>query len=209
MVQYRKEHEMARFFNLSIQTFLFIGIVLGGCTQSQETAQTTSTPSPAPPPQAAPPPPRQPEQLTLYTIPRNPADFSMQAIQAFKKRAEENPGDAEALVGLGDANFMISRFDVSKDYYEKAIAVDQGRVDAYIGLSNTYLQLQRPEDSIRQLDYLLKANEDYAHALYNKGLILLMALHDTEGAKKSWSKLLEKHPDYERAMKIRGELESM
>ena len=183
------------------------GSLLSGCNSSQE--PSTPTAAPTAPSQSAPPPPSQPapqQQLVLYFIPLNPSDFSMQAIQESKKRAEENPEDVQALVSLADANFMIQRFDVASEYYEQAIKANQNHLDARLSLSNSYVFLQKPDQALEQLDKILETEQDYPEALYNKGLILLMAKRDTTNAKATWTKLTDTHPNHPLSRQVQGEL---
>ncbi|HEY4486069.1 MAG TPA: tetratricopeptide repeat protein [Nitrospiria bacterium] len=147
--------------------------------------------------------------MTLYMVPLNPGEFSMESIQANKKKVEKEPNNVEALIQLGDANFMIQRFEKSQEFYERALKADPRQVNARIGLSNTYLFLQRTDDSIRQLDKLLEVQKDYPEALFNKGLILLKSKGDAAGAKKAWNRLIETHPDHSMARDVKAEMGRM
>lgn len=188
-----------------------LGILAAGCNRSQESAAppsaapsyTETSPAAAPPP---PPPPQQPQELSIYVVPKNPATFSMQAIQNFKKRTQESPSDVEALIGMGDANFMISRFDVAKDYYERAVKADGANVEARISLSNCVLFMGQPEEAVKQLDQLLAKAKDNPEALYNKGLILLKSSTDHAAAKEAWTKLVSSHPEHPLAQQVKEEL---
>jgi tetratricopeptide (TPR) repeat protein len=192
----------------SVSFLLLFGSVLTACNLSQETPPATQPPA-SPPPQAVPPPPPQPQRLVLYVVPLNPNDFSMEAIQANKKKIEQHPDDVQALVSLADANFMIQRFEVAKGYYERALKADQKHVNARIMLSNSYIFLQNPEEAIHQLDELLKTQKDYPEALFNKGLILMKAKQDMAGAKQTWARLVESHPEHQLAQQVKGELEQL
>jgi len=179
-------------------------LILSACEKSQETATSQSEPvaSSAPPP----PPPPQPQALSLYMVPLNPAKFSMQAIQANKKKIEAQADDVEALVGLGDANLMISRFDVARGYYESALKADGGHINANISLANCYVFLEKPNEAITQLENLLAANPDHPEALFNKGLILLKSKQTPGGAKEAWQKLINKHPEHPLAQRVQLEM---
>lgn len=183
-----------------------VSLILAGCSPSQETPPIQTAPMDSPPPQAVQPPPPQQQPLSLFMAPLNPNDFSMQAIQANKKRVEEKPDDAQALLELANANFMIQRFEVAQDYYERALKVDPKQINAHLSLSNCYLFLQKPDQAIQQLDDLLKTNKDYPEALFNKGLILLKSKQDTTGAQQIWTQLVNMHPEHHLAQQVKGEL---
>jgi tetratricopeptide (TPR) repeat protein len=186
-----------------------IGATLIGCNQSKESDPYASAPESAPasaPPPSTPPPAPQKQELALYMVPLNPSKYSMQAIQNFKKRAQEKPDDVEALVGLADANFMIQRFEVARDNYEKALKADKTHVNARISLSNCYLFMQQPDEAIKQLDELLAVHQDQPEALYNKGLILLNAKRDVNGTRETWNQLVKAHPENNLAKQVKEEL---
>ncbi len=190
-----------------VLTMLFIvGFILVGCNQSQEPLPAQTAPVSSPPPQADQPRTPQQQPLSLFMVPLNPNDFSMQAIQGNKKRIEEKPADVQALVGLADANFMIQRFEVAQDYYERALKVDPKQINVYLSLSNCYLFLQKPDQAIQQLDDLLEISKDYPEALFNKGLILLKSKQDTTGAKQIWTQLVNVHPEHHLAQQVKSEL---
>ena len=200
---------MKRVFTVfSISLFYLTGMILAGCSQND-------TPSPnAPmsqPPQAmqqpaAPPPPR---QLALYMVPLDQAGFSMETIQANKKKVETEPNNVQTLVSLGDANFMIQRFEKSQEYYERALKADPKNIAARLSLSNCYIFMQKPEEAVNQLDQLLAIHKDYPEALFNKGLILLQSKRDPVGAKQTWAQLVGKHPDHPLAQEVKGEMGRM
>ncbi len=190
----------------SISLFYGAGMILSGCSQND-------TPSPnapmSPPPQAmqqpsAPPP--QPQPLSLYMVPLDQAGFSMEVIQANKKKVDLEPNNVAALISLGDANFMIQRFEKSQEYYERALKADSKNITVRLSLSNSYIFMQKPEEAVKQLDQILAIQKDYPEALFNKGLILLQSKRDTAGAKQIWTQLVGKHPDHPLAQEVKAEL---
>jgi tetratricopeptide (TPR) repeat protein len=180
-------------------------VILAGCGQSS--SPTPSAPMSSPPgmqqPAMTSPPP---QQLSLYMVPLDQAGFSMETIQANKKKVEGEPNNVQALVSLGDANFMIQRFEKSQEYYERALKADPKNINARLSLSNCYIFMQKPDEAIKQLDQILTTQKDYPEALFNKGLILLQSKRDMAGAKQAWTQLVGKHPDHPLAQDVKGEL---
>jgi len=199
---------MKRFVEaFTIPSLFILAALLAGCNQSS--SSPSSGPSYTTPPiaqPAAPSPPAQPQQLSLYIVPFDQTKFSMERIQADKKKIEQEPNNAQALVSLGDANFMIQRFEKSQEYYERALKSDPKNINARLSLSNCYIFLQKPDEAIHQLDQILSVQKDYPEALYNKGLILLQSKRDPGGAKQVWTQLVSTHPDHELAREVKGEL---
>ncbi|HET6465894.1 MAG TPA: tetratricopeptide repeat protein [Nitrospiria bacterium] len=192
---------------LPFPSLMILAAAVAGCNPNSSTP--SSGPSYTTPPiaqPAAPPPPAQPQQLSLYIVPFDQSKFSMEQIQADKKKIEQDPNNAQALISLGDANFMIQRFEKSQEYYERALKSDPQNINARLSLSNCYIFMQKPDEALHQLDQLLSMKKDYPEALYNKGLILLQSKQDPGGAKQVWTQLVSKHPDHELAQEVKGEL---
>jgi tetratricopeptide (TPR) repeat protein len=185
---------------------ILLGSILLSCEQNTGTQPQALPPQQAvQPAQPAPPPPRaQAPSLAIAQL--NPNDFSMQAIQANKKRIEEKPDDAKALAELGHANFMIQRYEAARDYYERAVKADPKQLAAQLNLSNCYVFLGDQDKALKQLGEMLNLERDNPEALYNQGLILLHGKKDTAGAKGAWSHLIEMHPTHQLAIQIRDEV---
>jgi len=191
----------------ALPSFFILAALLAGCNQNS--SSPSSGPSYTTPPAAqqdAPPPAAQPQSLSLYIVPFDQSKFSMEQIQADKKKIEQDPNDARALVSLADANFMIQRFEKSQEYYERALKSDPKNINARLSLSNCYIFMQKPDEAIHQLDQILSMQKDDPEALYNKGLILLQSKRDPGGAKQVWTQLVSAHADHELAQQVKGEL---
>ncbi|HSG06078.1 MAG TPA: tetratricopeptide repeat protein [Nitrospiria bacterium] len=174
-----------------------------GVPAENQSAPQASSPATGQSSQAAPHPTSpQPQQLSLYIIPLNPADFSMENIQSNKKKIEEEPENVEALIALGNANFMIQRFEITRDLLDRAIKVDPKQLEARLTLSSAHLFLQDVDSSLKQLDELLALQGDHPEALYNKGLIQLQSTGDRTAAKGTWTKLVQAHPDHSLARQV-------
>ncbi|HUK57262.1 MAG TPA: tetratricopeptide repeat protein [Nitrospiria bacterium] len=190
--------------------FLFLTAgVLAACNQnssSPPSAPSYTTPPIAQQTAPPPPPPAQPQQLSLYIVPFDQSKFSMETIQADKKKIDQEPNNVDALLGLANANFMIQRFEKSQEYYDRALKSDPKNVNARLSLANCYIFMQKPDEAIKQLDQILAMQKDYPEALYNKGLILLQSKQDPVGAKQVWTQLISAHPDHELAQQVKGEL---
>lgn len=198
---------MKKFFTVFPLSLVYLSaVLLAGCGQSSTPPPTApmSTPPPGMQQPAMPPPP--PQQLSLYMVPLDQSGFSMEKIQADKKKVEAEPNNVSALVSLGDANFMIQRFEKSQEYYERAVKVDPKNINARLSLSNTYIFMQKPDEAIKQLDQIQAVQKDHPESLFNKGLILLQSKRDTAGAKQAWTQLVGAHPDHPLAQEVKAEL---
>jgi len=197
---------------------LGIGIVvLVACQQNASQAPTAPSSPPAaqaPSPLSSPPRQNPPTSAaapdrSLAFISLDVNKFSMEAIQANKKRVEANPADAEALMQLGHANYMIQRFPSAKDYYERAVRANGTLLDARLGLINCYAVLGRLDDALREVNALLAIEPAHPQALYNQGLLLLYGKQDRAGAKRAWDRLISSHPGSELSRYASAQLDRM
>lgn len=204
---------MTRFMVVVAHTLCF-GLLVLGCQQngsqsppppSGSTAAGQQAASAPPAPRSTQPPPVR-EDRSLAFVDLDVGKFSMEAIQANKKRVEKNPNDAEALVQLGHANYMIQRFPTAKDYYEQAVHADGSLAVARIGLSNCYALLNQLDEALRELQLLLDTDKNQPIALYNQGLLLFYGKHDRDGAKQAWERLVQQHPGDELAQRASAHL---
>lgn len=188
-------------------------IIAGAATGCSQNSSPT-------PPQSQPPPVAQsaPQTMPQAEPARTPSlalvqldqrDFTMEAIQGYKKRVEENAKDAEALEALGNGNFMIQRMEKAKEYYEQSLAAEPKRATARLSLSNVLVFLRQPDDAIGQLDILLKDHKDNPEGLFNLGLIRLYSKQDSAGAKGAWDRLISVHPNHELAGEAKRQLDGL
>lgn len=202
---------MPRFLMVPVISVSFL-VFLVACDQTQNPDPGTQVeapvaqsaqPSAVP---AAPMVPRQPQQLSMYIVPMNPGDFSMDKIQANKRKIEESPEDVEALIALGNANFMIQRFEVTQEMLGRAVKVDPKRYKARLTLATSMVLMKNIEGALKELEDLLKVQPDHPEGLYNKGLIQLQSVGDRTVAKATWSQLVAAHPEHELAKRVQGVL---
>jgi tetratricopeptide (TPR) repeat protein len=192
---------------------LAVGIVLtaAGCQQNASTPSMSaaSHPPPEQPVAETPaPPPTQPGQesieqdFSLAFIQLNPGNFSMESIQANKKSIPADPKDdkpqnAEALMQLGNANYMIQRYPTAKDYYARAVHANGQLLEARLGLANCDALMGQVDDALREVKAILAIDQKYPEALYNQGMLLYYGKQDRAGAKQAWELLVNAHPDNE------------
>jgi cytochrome c-type biogenesis protein CcmH/NrfG len=172
-----------------------IFLVSAGCEKKEP------APTEAPPPAAdssAPPAPQDPKIAK-----------AMEEIAEYRRRADENPKDLEALVALGNANLMLRRYDHAKDWYERALQVDPKQHDTRMNLAIALRYLQKPDDAIAQLNQVLAKEPKNAAALYNMGIILLEDKHDQTAAIAKWDALMKAHPDDPRVPQLRQMVEGL
>jgi tetratricopeptide (TPR) repeat protein len=87
-----------------------------------------------------------------------------EAIKAFKDSIKLNPDDAEALYGLGFANFRMGRFRDAADAFKKASVLQPRMAKAHYGLGLAYQELGMEKQLMEEYRVL----ENLDHALAKK-----------------------------------------
>jgi tetratricopeptide (TPR) repeat protein len=93
------------------------------------------------------------------------------AVNAYRKVLELNPGAAGALVNLGTIYYRLRKFDEAEKYYRRAIEADPGYPLAEFNLGNLYDEQGRTQDALSHYRRALTLNPQYADAHFNLALL--------------------------------------
>ena len=94
-----------------------------------------------------------------------------EALEAYKKAIELNPGAAGALVNLGTIHYHLRKFREAADYYQKAVDVDpvtRWPTSTSATCATSRGQVRKLSSTMRTA---LKLNPEYADAHYNVALL--------------------------------------
>jgi tetratricopeptide (TPR) repeat protein len=94
-----------------------------------------------------------------------------QAIEAYQKVLEWNPGAAGALVNLGTIHYRQHQFAQAEKYYMEAIVADPGYPLAQFDLGNLYDEQGREKEAFEYYRRALELNPNYADAHFNLALL--------------------------------------
>ena len=94
-----------------------------------------------------------------------------EAIQAYQKALELNPGAAGALVNLGTIYYRKRSFIDAETYYREAIEADPTYPLAQFNIGNLYDELGRLDDAQGHYKMALELNPQYADAHFNLALL--------------------------------------
>lgn len=94
-----------------------------------------------------------------------------QAVDAYRKVLELNPGAAGALVNLGTIYYRQRKFADAEQYYRRAIEVDATYPLAQFNLGNLYDEQNRVQDALDHYRRALQLNPNYADAHFNLALL--------------------------------------
>ena len=161
----------------------FFGGVVFAVLKSDSKAPT-STPAPSTPA----PVPSAPVQMGT------PAPADSDRIAALERKAQANPGNANAWVELGNAYFDSNQYEASISAYRKSLELNPGNPNVWTDMGVMYRRNGKPEEAIKAFDQAIAADPKHEVSRMNKGIVLLHDLNDFNGAIEAWEGLLEVNP---------------
>ncbi len=126
----------------------------------------------------------------------------MEDIVAFKARLDKNPKDLEALISLGNANMMISRFEPAQDLYTRALAINPKDLDVRTNLAIAYKYGGKPEQAFIELKKNLEYDPKHDPTLYNLGFLYYYDKKDSAAALDIWKQWLALYPNAPAAVDV-------
>ena len=93
------------------------------------------------------------------------------AVDAYRKVLDLNPGAAGALVNLGTIYYRLHKFEEAQQYYLAAIEADPGYPLAQFNLGNLYDEQGRFPEAVNFYRRALVLNPQYADAHFNLALL--------------------------------------
>jgi tetratricopeptide (TPR) repeat protein len=100
-----------------------------------------------------------------------------EAIEAYNKCVELDPGHAAAYINLGTLYYNRQDYLLAERYYRKAIEVDPRYALAYFDLGNVLDETGRLQDAIHAYNSAIALAPTYADAHYNLALAYEKARH--------------------------------
>ncbi|MFP4316802.1 MAG: tetratricopeptide repeat protein [Desulfovibrionales bacterium] len=126
-----------------------------------------------------------------------PTDASGQEqarIDALQAQVEQNPTDVQAWVSLGNLYFDTHQFQKAIQAYERSLELDPTNPNVWTDLGVMYRRSGRPEKAVQAFDQAVQVDPEHEIARFNKGIVLLHDLEDSQGALQSWEELLSINP---------------
>lgn len=174
---------------LSILIALAVGFV-GGVVFS-----VYRSPGIAPPPGAgmgASGMPPQAQQQASGPMPLTPEKRA--EIEGLKTMAAKAPDNVEAWIQLGHIYFDTGQSSEAIDAYEKALAIAPDNANVLTDLGVMYRRSKQPKKALENFDKAAQVDAGHEISRFNKGIVLLHDLNDTEGAVAAWQELVKINP---------------
>lgn len=116
-----------------------------------------------------------------------------EALAAYMKALEYNPGLAGALVNIGTIHFNARNWRESEKHYQRALEVDKDYPLAHFNLANLHEELGRTSLAIQHYKKALELQPTYADAHYNLALLYQTRSRPME-AMRHWRTYLKLDP---------------
>lgn len=136
------------------------------------------------------PPPQQP-----VTVQRFPAE-QHGTILALEKQASQNPESVEIWTQLGNLYFDTNNFQKAIGAYRKSLGLNPNNANVWTDLGVMYRRSGQPTEAIKAFDKAIEIDPSHEVSRFNKGIVLMHDLNDTENAIRAWEELLRVSPFY-------------
>jgi len=182
---------------------LFLGLIVGWIIGSQQAASVPNPAAPAPAAQAA----------ATTTTPMGgsgqPAVLDESRVRALTAAAEQRPQDVAVRIELANLYFDGERFADAIKWYEQALALDPGNVNASTDLGVSYYYTNQADRALAQFDVSLGIDPKHTKTLLNQGIVRAFGKQDLDAAAQSWQKVIELAPDSAEGRAARQALDGM
>jgi tetratricopeptide (TPR) repeat protein len=130
-------------------------------------------------------------------------------IDNYKEILRKDPGNLQALVGIGNLYFDTKQDLLAIANYQKALALDPSNANVRTDMAVCLRRTGNFDRAIEELRKAISTNPRHAQSRYNLGVILVNDKNDMEGGVKAWEGLLENVPDYAYRDSLKAEITRM
>lgn len=124
-----------------------------------------------------------------------PPPLDMALIGRLEQQASAEPGNPAVRVQLGNAYFDGQRFDLAIPWYEAALALTPGDVNASTDLAVCYYYTNQVDRALAQLDRSLAMEPNHVKTIFNQGIIRAGGKQDLAGATESFQRVVALAPN--------------
>lgn len=180
---------------------IFLGVIVGWVIGSQQAS--------APRVPAALQQPGSTEQSATTPAAQPPRQVDEAQVQALRAAAQQNAGDVQSRVQLGNLYFDAERYQDAVTWYDEALKLAPRDANVSTDLGVSYYYLNQPDRALQQFDYSLSVDPKHAKTLLNQGIVRAFGKQDLQGASSSWQKLIELAPNSQEAVAAKRALDGL
>lgn len=118
-----------------------------------------------------------------------------ETLAALIAESKAHPDDVAVWTRLGHFYFDAEQYENAIEAYETSLKLDDSRPDVWTDLGVMYRRIGNSKKAVEIFDRALAINPNHVVALYNKGIVLMHDLQETDQALLAWEKVLALKPD--------------
>ena len=115
-------------------------------------------------------------------------------IAQLAEEAARQPDNPKIWVELGHHYFDTNNAAKAIDSYKKALELEPNNADVWTDMGVMYRRSGNPKEAVAAFDRAMAIAPDHEVSRFNKGIVLLHDLNDSQGAIKAWEALLRINP---------------
>jgi cytochrome c-type biogenesis protein CcmH/NrfG len=124
-------------------------------------------------------------------------------LQAYRDILKADPKNAKAAGELANRLYDAGRYADAVPYYRQALGVEPRNANVSTDLATALYYSGRTDEALEQLNASLAIEPTHAQTLFNLGIVKKDGKKDSKGAADAWQLLLDAHPDYPEAERVR------
>lgn len=124
-------------------------------------------------------------------------------LRAYRNVLVNDPMNVQAAVKAGNLLYDAQRYVEAIPFYQQALTLAPSDIDVSTDLGTALWYAGRPDEALAQYAKSLNINASHAQTLFNIGIVRADGKSDFAGAIDAWNRLLQSHPDYGDAAKVR------
>ncbi|MDH4066370.1 MAG: tetratricopeptide repeat protein [Acidobacteriota bacterium] len=123
------------------------------------------------------------------------APVDPERVRALQAVAQQNPGDAEPRVQLGNVYFDAEQYPDAITWYEQAVAIANSDPNVSTDLGVAYYYTNQPDRAIRQFEHSLSLDPKHTKTWLNMGIVRAFGKQDLKGAAEAWEQVVAIAPN--------------
>jgi tetratricopeptide (TPR) repeat protein len=150
-----------------------------------------------------------PEGSGGNTAPPPPPILDENRAKALTTVADQQPGNPQPRVELGNLYFDAERYNDAIKWYGDALKLAPKDVNVSTDLGVSYYYINQPDRALQQFDQSLKIDPKHAKTLLNMGIVRAFGKQDLAGAQEVWQRVIDLEPNSPEGQAAKRALDSL
>ncbi len=138
----------------------------------------------------------------------HPPIDSAATVKMLEDQAAQNPKDPAQRLALANFLYDQKQYDKAIEWYQRALELDPGNVNARTDLGTAYFYTGRPQDALREYRKSLASDPKHEPTLFNIIMVNLEGTHDFDAAQEAWGRLRKLNPNYPQLESLKRRLDA-